>query len=332
MRFKEHLLERRLSRVPKELLILFWEHHIDFSGCKSQNEIVKKIIVEYQIKKDNSEFKSMFKDFLRDTVLTARESDYLISLPDPKSIIDWIKSWDDNQFIGQKHKFSLHTIVDLNQRFLEIEESKISFPVLSIFLVGSNQSNKDLLDGLEVISYHPTVEFEIIIREDLDILEIRGQYEVVKDFVSTAILDKHNPLSPAQSYFIGEAEDSKKSLVKPIRQIIKIDHLKKMLDGSYTKLSASFPGTKTSMLEATLEDLKDIMEETNSTANEVLKELIKNPVKGTISFYYNNKKYKFSVTKTGGLSFREYMPEEVVTYIIYKIKLSRDIHNGSQNV
>ena len=338
--FKEHLLTRRLGRLPKKILSEFWEQDIDLSEIKSQDDIVKRIILEYQIKKNNPQFVSRFKDFLRDTVLTAREADYLISLGNPKSIIDWVESWEKNQFIGQNHNFSLHTIIDLSQKYLEVELSKdkensqnkidkISFPKLAIFLVGSKQNSKEELDGLEVVSYHPTTEFEIIIREDLDILEIRGPFQVVKDFVSTAILDDDNPFSAARSYFIGEAEDVRKSLIKPIRQVIKIDILKKLLDGAYKRIASPFPGIKASMFEATLGDLKDLSEETNPVAKAVLEEMIKNPVKGNISFSYQNKRYSFSITKTGGLLFREYVPEEVVTYIVYKIKLSGNAQNGS---
>lgn len=57
-------------------------------------------------------------------------------------------------------------------------------------------------------------------------------------------------------------------------------------------------------------------------AQVILQEMMKNPVKGNICFCYNKSKYSFSVTKTGGLLFREYIPEEVVTYILYNIKLS----------
>lgn len=77
-----------------------------------------------------------------------------------------------------------------------------------------------------------------------------------------------------------------------------------------------------SKIEATLDDLKTIAEETHPEAQVILEEMMKNPVKGNISFCYNGKKYSFSVTKTGGLLFREYIPEEVVTYILYNVKLS----------
>ena len=58
--------------------------------------------------------------------------------------------------------------------------------------------------------------------------------------------------------------------------------------------------------------------------------MLKNPIKGSISFNYKQKKYAFAITKTGGLFFREYIPEEVVTYILHKIKLSSSIQNEEQ--
>lgn len=247
-------------------------------------------------------------------------------------------SWENGVFLGQKNTFVLHTIIKLNQKYLEIESTenpgkidKTSFPSLSIFLVGSKNEEKNELNGLDTVSFHQTTEFEIIIREDLDLLEIRGPHDVVKDFVSTAILDDNNLLSAAKSYFIGEEEDTKKSLLKPIRHKIGIDKLKILLDGSYTKIKSPFPGSKTSMLEATLSDFKDLVEETHPDAQAILKEMLKNPVKGNISFKFKNKKYSFSITKTGGLFFREYIPEEVVTYIVYLITLSGKVKDGNQN-
>lgn len=40
--FKEHLLMRRLNRLPKDTLIKFWEVDIDFSETKTRDAIVKK--------------------------------------------------------------------------------------------------------------------------------------------------------------------------------------------------------------------------------------------------------------------------------------------------
>lgn len=338
LEFKEHLLRRRLNRLPKDILCKFWEPHLDLKSIKSQSEILDRIIIEYQMKREKPQFISIFKNFLRDTVLTAREAEYLIHIQEPIKIIDWIMSWENGVFLGQKNTFNLHTIVELNEKYLEIdgtennnEINKISFPNLAVFLVGSKYEERRELNGLDIISFHQTTEFEIIIRKDIDLLEIRGPHEVVKDFVSTAMLNDNNPLSAAKSYFIGELEDSKKSLLKPIRYIIQIDKLKRLLDGAYTKIKAPFPGSKTSMIEATLEDFKELDEETNPDAKSILRELVKNPVKGNISFKYQGKKYSFSITKTGGLFFREYIPEEIVTYIVYLITISGRIKNGTQS-
>lgn len=83
----------------------------------------------------------------------------------------------------------------------------------------------------------------------------------MRDFLSNAI-DENNLLSAAKCYFISEKEDAKKSLGKPIRQIIKIDTLKKLLNGAYKCLAATFSGTKIkiSMFEFTLEDLRGLDE------------------------------------------------------------------------
>ena len=341
--FEEHLLKRRLRRLPIDLLIKFWGDKIDFDQKKSQKSIVDRILLEYQIKKQNPLFLNEFKDFLRDVVLTAREADYLISVKDPKQIINWARSWENNTFGGFRHKFKLHTIVDLNDKILEIDSDKLEhlspeqrkkiekiyYPTSVVFVVATSRNIKHELNGLEEISYYPTTEFEIIIRKNLDIVEIRGSYKVVKDFVSSALVSERNPLSAARSYFIGDASDSSKSVTNVVRQIIKIDTLKKLLDGSYVKISSDFPGSKVSKFEATLENMKYLAEETHPEAQVVLEEMMKHPVKGHISFTYKKKEYSFSITKTGGMLFREYIPEEVVSYILYNIRLSGKALDGS---
>lgn len=86
----------------------FWEQHLDLSDAKSQDDIFNRIIFYYKIRRNNPQFISDFKDFLRDTVLTAREADYLISLDNPQDIVSWVKSWAGNQFFGQSYIFSTY--------------------------------------------------------------------------------------------------------------------------------------------------------------------------------------------------------------------------------
>lgn len=338
--FKKHLLKKRLLRLPKDKITEFWKgEEIDFGEITSQKDIIDRIITEYKIKSSNQQFTNKFKDFLRDVVLTANAADYLISIKNSEEIIKWIQSWENNTFVGHQHNFQLHTVIELNRKYLPVNRNldkldnlqidtenfkmdKISFPTTVGFIVASSQNIKQELNGLEEISYYPTTEFEIIIREDLDIVEVRGEFTVVRDFVSTAISDSHNPLSSAESYFIGEDEYSNKGITKITKQRIRIETLKMLLDGSYTKLSSLLSGSKMSKIDITLDDLKAIGEETHPEGKVILEEMMKNLAKGSICFRYNGENYSFSVTKTGGLYFQKYIPEEVVTYILYNIKLS----------
>ena len=108
-----------------------------------------------------------------------------------------------------------------------------------IFLIGVRQKETQELNGLETVSYYPTTEFEIILRDNLELIEIRRPYQVVRDFVATAILDNDNPMSAAKSYFIGEDDDVRNSLVKVVKQVISIDTLRERLDGAYKKLGSA---------------------------------------------------------------------------------------------
>jgi hypothetical protein len=332
-----YLLERRLMRLPKDVLINFLESYTDmgsnkdFSKANKQVNLVQDILKYYQIKESNSEFREKFKDFIRDKVLAARESIYLISVDSSEQVIDWIRSWSDNSFIGENFNFSLSTSINFREKYLDqdkSEDGKISFPSLVFFMLAAKKESKPLLSSSDIIDYYPTVEFEIIFRENLNIIEVRGSYKIARDFVNTAILDSDNPLSMARSVFIGEEKDQKNSLVKPIRKIVKIEELKASLEGVYQKLASSFPGDKTSKIEVDLDDLQNIDEETHPVALEVITEISKEPAKASIGFSYKDKKYSFSITKTGGLLFRKYITEEVVTHIIQKILFTSGNKNG----
>jgi hypothetical protein len=54
--------------LPKEVITSFWGETIDFSECKTLDEVVKKVIIEYLNKKGNKQFQSKFKEFIRDTL------------------------------------------------------------------------------------------------------------------------------------------------------------------------------------------------------------------------------------------------------------------------
>ena len=71
-------------------------------------------------------------------------------------------------------------------------------------------------------------------------------------------------------------------------------------------------------------------EELDQDAKTILDKLVRAPLKGGLSFRYNEVRYEFSITKTGGLFFRKYVSEDVITYILGKIKLSsKGIGNDS---
>lgn len=321
--FKEHLLIRKLARVKKAYLEAYWKDKVDIQGLKNQTHIIEKIVEAYKLKK-NKDFVVDFKVFFRDFALTGREAHYLIDANKPLTILEWIKHWENGRFIGQKYNFDFHTYLNLDLKEIEISDKEtISFPEIVIFLVGSRQEQSSTLSGLELVNYSPSVEFEIIIRSTTTMVEIRGPYDLARDFVSTAISDTNNPLSNSRSYFVGSPDDAEKvKCMAPVRQVIRIDALKKMLNGTYTKVKASYPGTVTKSIEVELDNMSSTDEELDQDAKTILDKLVRAPLKGGLSFRYNEVRYEFSITKTGGLFFRKYVSEDVITYILGKIKLS----------
>lgn len=325
--FIKHFLERRLKRIPTSILKDFLlscklsnltEEQIK---NKSQQDLVDEIILNYEIMQKSSDFNLIFNQFIRDKLFSAKESEYIVQIPEKYKVINWVNSWKDNLYTGQRYNFSVHTYIELEEKFLLVEEEEVSFPREVLLIVAYSQTPKLIPSGLELLEYYPTTEIELVFRQNMNLLEIRGQFQVIRDFVNTAVIDSHNPLSFAQSLFIGDREDAPRNSIVggQISKIIKIDDLKTALKGTYLTVSAPVGGDKVVRIKATLDELNELGEETDPVLNPVLKDLLKNQDKSKISFKFDYNKYSFAITKSGGLTFMQYAPEEVITFVLSKI-------------
>jgi hypothetical protein len=170
-----------------------------------------------------------------------------------------------------------------------------------------------------LIDIHETFEFEIIFRNDTPLVGVRGNYKVVRDFFSSALEDTDNSLSMVQSLFIGEFDNKKsRPLAKP-RRTINIEELRKSLDGQYLDMDAPIPGDQATRVRFSFKGMRDTREETHPAIGPAVKEAWKEQEKSRIGFYYKGQLHTFSVTCNGGLYFRQFAPEEVVTYVLLKI-------------
>ena len=256
-------------------------------------------------------------------------------------MIKWLTSLTQEirGFSDFRYNFILHSHLELKEKLFNQETDKdhpnllekqtpkenkinIYYPTQVILLIAVSKNPRPLYNGLEIIYFNPTVEFEVIFRKDLDFIEVRGEFSVIRDFVNSATLDQDNPLHQVKSIFIGDKPEDKKSpnssLVKPIR-FIKIEALKKSINGSYLSVSSPVNGSKTSRVTLSLESLNSIDEETEPTLKTIVEKTIKDSDKTKLSFNYKNKNYSFAITKSGGLTFMKYTEEEVITYILQKI-------------
>ncbi len=342
--FLQHLLRKRLNRVPPDIIRNFLEtQSVDIETVKTKKVLLDKFLEHQSIMVNNDAFNQEFDVFIRDYVLSAGLSEYILQVQNTDSIFKWIKRWNDNTFFGQKYKFQIHTIRKLQKIFIQFDKDEqgniysnyadkitssissdsedmiISLPSSVIFIVASSLDTTYELNGLEQIEYHRTSEFEIVFRENINLIEIRGDYKVIKDFVTTAVLDNNNPLSMAASVFIGEEEDARNSLISISRKRIRIDAFRQALNGSFLSISAIVNGSKTNKVTMHLDELQNSDEETEPLLRDLIKKVEPNIDKGRILFKYKNEKYSFMITKTGGLRFFEYVSEEIITYLLYLI-------------
>jgi hypothetical protein len=318
--FVDYFLEKRLKRVPTEMLRNFLLKYKDFPKSTTQDKVVEQIVSYYSIMKTNDVFMCAFKEFLRDYVLCARESNYLIRVINTETVIYWIQSWQDKEFIGQNYKFYLHVYGSLDERFIEVNEEKAYFPSEVILLVAKIKEPKTIADGLNILEYSPTSEIELIFRKESNLIEVRGQYQIIRDFIVTCGFDQQNPLRTSNSIFIGDSDSVPANTITTLGRRIGINALKEALNGKYLTVASPVSGSRTARMKASSNGKDDLSDETNPAIKAVLDEILANPEKCSILFEYKNKKYSFGITKSGGLTFFKYTPEEVITYILQKIK------------
>lgn len=346
--FNEHLLKSRLSRVSvKELESFFSNFKVIEDISKNKEKLVREIVQHYLIMKQNNDFMSKFGCFIRDFVLGANESENLIEISEDHkpSFIHWINTWDNNIFIGKKFNFYKNVYLELGQKFLVVSRSKegenikivnnlsedtqinqqaedihsLSFPSSVFFLVAYNQDKKTFFSVDQLVEIHQTYEFEIILRKNSPLVSVRGDQSVLKDFLSSAIEDSQNQLSMVQSLVVGDFNDKRnKTLVQP-RKTIKIEELRQSINGHYLDISAPIAGDQVTRAKLSLKCLQNPLEETHPVFGPALTEAWKEQENSRIGFSYNGKTYTFFVTRTGGLYFRAFTPEEVITYILLKI-------------
>jgi len=326
MKFNDHFLAKRLSRVPINILEKFVQNWKDTKDIKTQKKLINEIIFQLNIMTNNQEFVLLFKTFFQYYVLSARESEYLLQIDDKFEVIKWLKSLKSGKFIGQKYDFIFHNFIKFEEKYLETLEDEdnvtpISFPTDLVLLIAVSHNPIIVSNGLEPLYYHRTSEFEILFRKDMNLIEVRGDFQVIRDFVNTATLNRENPLSKAQSIFVGDRNETRPntSLLKPAK-FINIEVLRTAINGSYLSLSSAVSGVKTSRITMEFEGLNHFSEETDTVLSAIVEKTIKDPDKTRISFIYDKKSYPFGITKSGGLTFLKYTSENVITYILKKLR------------
>ncbi len=134
-----------------------------------------------------------------------------------------------------------------------------------------------------------------------------------------------------KSFFVGDEQGrGYKPIVQP-RLFIKIDDLKQALNGKYLDIDAPVAGDQATRIKISLKGMQNVAEETHPILAPAVAEVWREQEKSRIGFLYNNNTYSFTVTNNGGLYFKQYAPEEVITYVLLKILLLQDFSNGYSN-
>ena len=179
-----------------------------------------------------------------------------------------------------------------------------------------------------MLTIHDTREFEIVFRANSSLVSVRGENSVVRDFFNSIVENANQQLSSIRSLFIGDEQGkSYRPIVKP-RVFIKIENLKQSLNGTYLDIDAPVTGDQATRIKISLKGMQNVAEETHPILAAAVAEVWREQEKSRIAFLYNNNTYSFTVTNNGGLYFKQYAPEEVVTYVLLKILLLQNCDNG----
>ncbi|WP_319420028.1 hypothetical protein [Pleurocapsa sp. FMAR1] len=117
--FNDHLLTARLKRVSQKNLENFYKDAVNKdSEPKNKAKLVEEIVVHYKIMLNNSEFQEKLGVFIRDYVLSARESEYLIEINDKQAFIKWVANWSNNAYVGNNFNFYKHIYFELPEQHL----------------------------------------------------------------------------------------------------------------------------------------------------------------------------------------------------------------------
>ena len=112
--FNDHLLTVRLKRVSQKNLDNFYKDVVnEDSKSKNKTQLVEEIVAHYKIMLNNSEFKKKFGIFIRDYVLSAKESEHLIEIKDQEAFIQWVNKWSNNTYLGNSFSFYKHIYFEL---------------------------------------------------------------------------------------------------------------------------------------------------------------------------------------------------------------------------
>jgi hypothetical protein len=342
--YNDFLLKARLKRVSQELLEKFIIESTDLGDTpKNKDNLAEQIVNHYKIMKNNKDFSLAFGNFVRDYVLSAGESEYLIEVTDKEGFIKWINGWSNNIFTGAKFDFYKNVHLEFGEKYLGIKKSQnekpgeekteilssskdiekdtqsLSFPSSAFLLVAYNKIPKSVFSKDDLVEIYETHEFEIIFRKDSPLVGVRGNLRVVRDFFTSVIEDPGNSLSMVNSLFIGNFDKKTSRPIGKPRRSIDIEKLRMVLDGTYLDIDAPMPGDQATRVKVSLKGMRKPSEETHPMLGPLVNEALKEQEKSRIGFRYNGSIHTFSVTKNGGLYFRQFAPEEAITYVLLKI-------------
>jgi hypothetical protein len=337
----QYLLKARLKRVSQEILERFLGELKDITDLpKTKESLSEEIVRYYAVMKNNLDFSVKFGNFIRDYVLGAGESEYLVEMDDKEAFIRWIEQWDNNTFYGKRFNFYKNIHLKFEDRFLTVKivedgsefietiesnsldsqnEQSLSFPSDALLLVAYSQQSKSIFSKNQLLDIYETFEFEIIFRKDSSLVGVRGNHSVVRDFFTSITQESSENPSSVQSLFVGDFDRSKSRPIARPRKAVDIEKLRIALNGEYLDINAPIAGDQVTRVKLSLKGMRNPLEETHPIFGPAVQEAWKGQEKSRIGFRYNGVEQTFSVTGNGGLYFRQFAPEEVITYVLLKI-------------
>ncbi|RUM59767.1 MAG: hypothetical protein DSY59_03975 [Persephonella sp.] len=335
--YQKNALKYKLRRIEEKHIDLFLEK-INFQNQKGKvkkGDKIDKLISFYEknLKRKNGyylfpeeaeENLKSFYHFLQHYGFSTNSSVYVFQVENIKNFFEFLKNKTEFAFKSYTFQNLGQLEFDTNEKELKLGEKKLKIllPKKVFIYLGKKESNFEDIEGNRKIEKK---EITIINKGD-NFIEIRGEFDAIKNIVlALKSFEEEKGFQILRLIKIAKTEKDKRNpytRFEVSETKIDVEKFRRKLGAKYRKIKAPVEGSKTEEAEFKFEKdgIENFEEEKNKHLKEVIKDASRGVDKGELILKVGDFNFKFTITASGGINFRENPPEEVLSYVIQELK------------